>query len=63
MSGKTLNELVRAQILAEGPQISEGYHTQLQVEYARDRYIDEQLDSMTRAELLERISAALEYRL
>jgi hypothetical protein len=56
----TLNQLVRDQILAEGPQIGDGYDTQLQVEHARDEYIDKELMWMTNAQLLERISDALE---
>jgi hypothetical protein len=47
----TLNELVRDQILAEGPQ------TPL---LAATRYVDRELNAMTNVELLERISDAIE---
>jgi hypothetical protein len=61
MSVKTLNELMRDQILAEGPQIElpDGA-TQADYIDARNTYIDDQLNSMTNLELLERISAAHE---
>lgn len=52
MSNKTLNELVRKQILMEGPQICD--------ERMREDYIDSQLNELTNVELLERISAAQE---
>jgi hypothetical protein len=57
----TLSALVRRQILAEGPQLGNECTTQTQaeVEYRRDEYVNEQLDAMTRAELLDRISDAL----
>lgn len=48
----TLNQMVRDQILAEGPQMES-------VE-ARERYINEQLHYMPHSELLERISDAFE---
>lgn len=47
----TLNELVRDQIIAEGPQIV--------IASERERYVDETLNHMTNVELLERISDAL----
>lgn len=56
---KSLSELVREQILAEGPQISDGYTNQAAVERARERYIDDQLNDLTNVELLERISDAM----
>ena len=49
----TLNELVREQILAEGPEYLDG-DAKLQ-----DEYVDEQLNAMTNVELLERISDIL----
>jgi hypothetical protein len=58
--GKTLSELVRDQILVGGPQIGDGIKTQAEVEYRREEYVNEQLDAMTRAELLDRISDAQE---
>jgi hypothetical protein len=60
MSAKTLNELMRDQILAEGPQIElpDGA-TQADYIDARNTYIDDQLNSMTNLELLERISDAV----
>jgi hypothetical protein len=51
---KTLNELVREQILAEGPSYERESHNTLQ-----DYYVNDRLNSMTRVELLERISNAL----
>lgn len=55
---KSLNELVREQILAEGPD-EIGFATSLVEQSANwDRYIDEQLNAMTNVELLERISDA-----
>ena len=67
MSIKTLNELVRDQILAEGPEIDPEGSASLP---GADRnlyrlmcnlYVDEQLNfHMTNLELLERISAAHE---
>jgi hypothetical protein len=51
----TLNELVRHQVRAEGPDLEHD-------EFYEDRvaqYVDEQLNSMTNVELLERISDAL----
>jgi hypothetical protein len=56
MSAKTLNELIRDQILAEGPQIElpDGA-TQADYINARNTYIDDQLDSMTTRELLGRV--------
>jgi len=59
---KTLNEMVRGQVLAEGPDIAseQDWINQGQYDDACSAYIDEQLDAMTNVELLERISAALE---
>jgi hypothetical protein len=48
----TLNQLVRDQILAEGPQIVNGRE-------AVENYINAQLRYMPHSELLERISDAL----
>jgi hypothetical protein len=48
----TLNQLVRDQILAEGPD-----HVGIE---SAERYINEQLHYMPHSELLERISVALE---
>jgi hypothetical protein len=48
----TLNELVRNQILAEGPQIT--------MQWAREDYVSHQLRHMSHADLLERISDAQE---
>lgn len=48
----TLSEMVRSQILAEGPD--------LEGPTACDRYIDETLSMMSNLELLERISDALQ---
>jgi hypothetical protein len=58
----TLSELVRAQILAEGPDIAgeQDWDNQHKYDDACEAYIDETLDQMTRAELLERISDALD---
>jgi len=50
----TLNQLVRDQILAEGPEYLDG-DTRLQ-----DEYVDEQLDALRTHELLERISTAVQ---
>jgi hypothetical protein len=47
----TLNELVRNQILEEGPEIGRTSR--------REEYIDQQLNNMSQTELLERISDAL----
>jgi hypothetical protein len=54
----TLNELVRAQILAEGPDIAseQDWINQAQFDKVRDAYVDEQLNAMTNVELLQRIS-------
>jgi uncharacterized protein YheU (UPF0270 family) len=49
----TLNELVREQVLAEGPEYLDG-DSRLQ-----DEYVDAELNAMTNVELLERISDAL----
>ncbi len=48
---KTISELVRAQVLAEGHQITD----------ARERmvYVDQTLDAMGNTELLDRISDAI----
>ena len=51
----TLSTLVRNQILAEGPDD----YLQAADMSQRDAYIDEQLNHMRKAELLERISDAL----
>lgn len=55
----TLNELVRLQILAEGPDIPTERHWSSQPHYdARcEQYVSDQLNAMTNVELLERISA------
>jgi hypothetical protein len=54
----TLDRLVRDQILAEGPAVFNGFSM---VQWlTQERYIDEQLNSLTNVELLERISHALE---
>jgi hypothetical protein len=55
----TLNELVRDQILAEGPEIEQSGNTQASYVDACNNYVDEQLNMMTNIELLERISDAL----
>jgi hypothetical protein len=59
---KTLNELVREQILAEGPDLpsEQDWTSQSDYEARRELYIDEQLDSISNAELLERISDQLD---
>jgi hypothetical protein len=49
--------LVRQQVLAEGPEYLHGNVRLI------DEYVDEQINAMTNVELLERISAALEYRI
>jgi hypothetical protein len=59
MSGTTLNDLVRDQILAEGGEIKLPVDMQVSYVDACNNYIDEQLNSMTHVELLERISDAL----
>jgi hypothetical protein len=51
MASKTLTQLVRDQILAEAPQISDPDW--------RERYIDTVLDAMSHAELLERIGSQM----
>jgi hypothetical protein len=57
MPSTTLNQLVRDQILAEGPEEFDGmYMTSVPTQ---ERYINEQLNAMTNAQLLERISDAL----
>ena len=48
----TLNQLIRDQILAEGPQIETYIY--------RESYVDGQLNTLTNVELLERISDALD---
>ena len=55
MSTKTLNQLVRDQILAEAPSYERESHNSLQ-----DYYVNDQLRSMSNVELLERISAAIQ---
>jgi hypothetical protein len=63
MSAKTLNELVRDQILAEGPDIASSrdqWTCQEQYNLACDDYVDGILNSLTNVGLLERISAAHE---
>ena len=52
MSTETLNQLVRDQILAEGPQHEDAEASEL--------YVNEQLHYMPHSELLERISQALQ---
>jgi uncharacterized protein YaaR (DUF327 family) len=61
MSGTTLNDLVREQILAEGPDIASEreYSDQNHYKEACREYVDQQLSAMTNVELLERISDAL----
>jgi hypothetical protein len=62
----TLNELVRAQILAGGPDIASSrdeWECQEQYLLACDDYVDDVLNEMTNVELLERISDALAGRL
>lgn len=49
----TINKMVRNQILAEAPQMTD--------EFIRERYIERTLHEMSNSELLERISDALEY--
>jgi hypothetical protein len=49
--------LVRQQVLAEGPEYLHGNVRRI------DEYVDAQINAMTNVELLERISAALEYRI
>jgi hypothetical protein len=49
----TLNQVVRDQILAGGPEILDG-ESELQ-----EQYIDSELNAMTNVELLSRISDAL----
>jgi hypothetical protein len=56
---KTLNELIRKQVLCEGPQIGDGFNRHEDVERSRENYVDETLNSMTNVELLERISDQL----
>jgi len=64
MSIETLNELVRHQILIEGPEIDpEGLASLPGADrnlyrMMCDLYVDEQLNHMTNLELLERISDA-----
>jgi hypothetical protein len=59
MTHKTLNELVRDQVLAEGPDLSGGRDWDSYL-YACEDYIDNELNNeMSIAELLERISEAL----
>ena len=52
MSAKTLNQLVRDQILAEANQITDPDW--------RERYVDTILCNMSNVELLDRISQALQ---
>jgi hypothetical protein len=49
----TLNELVRDQIIAEGPQIEDPAQ--------RERYVDSQINILSNVELLERISDAVQH--
>ena len=59
----TLDKRVRDQILAEGPDIASSrdqWTHQEQYNLACDDYVDGVLNAMPRAELLERISAALD---
>jgi hypothetical protein len=59
----TVSELVRKQILAEGPGIFEKYQWQSQSDYidACTNYIDGQLNGMSNVELLERVSDAVKF--
>jgi hypothetical protein len=62
MSGPTLKQLVRDQILAEGPDIAstrDQWTHQEQYNRACYDYVDGELNAMTNVELLERISDAL----
>ena len=62
MSGINLNQLVRDQILAEGPDIAselDPWPSQDAHERRCENYVNEELNAMSRAELLERISDAL----
>jgi hypothetical protein len=54
----TLSELVREQILAEGPE----YLADV-IPMMREDYITAQLDNMSNSQLLERISDAIDRRL
>jgi uncharacterized protein YpiB (UPF0302 family) len=54
MSGPTLNQLVRDQILTEAPVYEQKSHKSLQ-----DYFINDTLHAMSNVELLERISDAL----
>jgi hypothetical protein len=59
----TLNQLVRDQILDEGPD-EIGFATSLVEQSSNwERYVDEQLNAMTNVELLERISNVLHEQL
>lgn len=63
MSGITLNQRVREQILAEGPDIASSrdqWTHQAQYDQACEDYVDCALNAMPNVELLERISDALE---
>jgi hypothetical protein len=56
MSNTTLNQLVREQILAEGPSWEEGPNGHaLYAGLTKESYIDDQLLVMTNVELLDRI--------
>jgi hypothetical protein len=62
---KTLSDLVRKQILAEGPDIASMkgyamYANRREYDTACVDYVDEQLNALTNVELLERISDALQ---
>ena len=62
MNDMNVNDLVRTQILAEGPDLPSEHDWKTQADYdARcEQYVDDQLNAMSNVELLERISAALE---
>jgi hypothetical protein len=58
----TLNERVREQVLAEGPDIASSrdqWTHQGQYDQACEDYVDGVLNAMTNVELLQRISEAL----
>ena len=59
MSADNLMDLVRDQILEEGPASLKDYISQNAYLDACTDYVDEQLNAMTNVELLERISDAL----
>jgi hypothetical protein len=59
----TLNELIRAILLAEGPDIASerDYTDRNHYEAACSEYVDGQLNAMSNVELLERISDAVAF--